>query len=157
MKKSKVLIVFAICVAIALMFTGCGDKTAITSDTFKNIMIDMGYQIGDISNQYEDADHVLEVYVAVDSTESYQIEFYKFADETAAKTVFNGNKEQFEELYGENGGVRTSVSVGNHGEFRLLIDGEYILMSQITDTLVFSKTTSDYKDAVNEAVDTLGY
>ncbi len=156
MKKSKIFAVLAICLALTIIFTGCKSKTAITTDTFKTTMSEQGFTVVDGKEQYAEFDHILEVYAALDSTGSYQIEFYKCNDETTAKGMYENNKVKFEEQH-KSASVHTAVSVGNHSEFRMLADGEYILITQIADTMLYVHTTSEYKDAVNEVVEALGY
>lgn len=156
MKKSKMFTVFAVCMVLVLMLTGCKSKTAITTDTFKTTMSEQGFTVVDGKDQYAEFDYILEVYAAVDSTQSYQVEFYQCSDETYAKGMYENNKAKFEEQH-KSASVHTAVSVGNHSEFRLLADGEYILISQIDDTFLFVHTTAEYKDAVNDIADALGY
>ncbi len=156
MKKSRIFTVFAVCMVLVLMLTGCKSKTAITTDTFKTTMSEQGFTVVDSKDQYAEFDHILESYIAIDSTQSYQIEFLKISDETAARAMYENNKAKFEEQH-KSASLHTAVSVGNHSEFRMLADGEYILFSQISDTLLFAQTTEDYKDAVNDIADALGY
>lgn len=156
MKKSKIFAVFAVCMVLVLMLTGCKSKTAITTDVFKNTMSEQGFTILDSKDQYAEFDHILESYIAVDSTQSYQIEFLKISDEALAKEMYENNKAKYEEQH-KSASLHTAVSVGNHSEFRMLADGEYILLTQIDATLLFVHTSADYKDAVNEIAETLGY
>ncbi len=156
MKKSRIFTVFAVCMVLVLMLTGCKSKTAITTDTFKTTMSEQGFTVVDGKEQYAEFDYILEVYAAVDSTQSYQIEFYQCTDETSARAMYENSKARFEEQH-KSASVHTAVSVGNHSEFRMLADGEYILISQIDDTFLFVHTTAEYKDAVNDIADALGY
>lgn len=156
MKKSKISAVLAVCLVLMLMLTGCKSKTAITTDGFETTMSEQGFTIADYKEQYAEFDYILEAYAAIDSTGSYQLDFYQCSDEAAAKGMFESNKTKFEEQY-KSVAVRTSASFGNHSELRIQADGEYILISQISDTMLYVHTTSEYKDEVNEIVDILGY
>lgn len=156
MKKIKSFALIALCLIMAFSFGGCAKKDPVTSQVFDDTMTQSGYTIKDIKEQYSDLDFITEAYLAVDETESYQIEFYVLSDKDRAVKMFEGNKQNFEENK-DASHLSTSVSAGNHGKYTLTADGEYVLISRIDNTLIFAKTSADYKDAVNTAVEALGY
>ena len=156
MKKIKSFALIALCLIMALSFGGCAKKDPVTSQVFGDTMTQNGYTVKDIKEQYSDLEFITEAYLAVDETESYQIEFYVLSDKDRAVKMFDGNKQNLEENK-DSTHLSTSVSAGNHGKYTLTTDSEYVLISRIDNTMVFAKTAVDYKDAVNTMVETLGY
>lgn len=156
MKKIKSFALIALCLVMALSFVGCSKKDPVTSQVFNDTMTQGGYTINDVQEQYDDLGFVTEAYIAVDETKSYQIEFYVLSDNERAVKMFEGNKQNLEENK-DSSHISTSVSAGNHGKYTLTADGEYVLISRIDNTVIFAKNSDEYKDAVNTAVEALGY
>lgn len=156
MKTKKLFLLPALFASVMLLFTGCGNKTAATNETFQNTLTEMGYQVQDIKEQYSQYEHITSAYLAVDDTNSYQIEFYETVDEESAKGMFNTNKSNFEES-DSIAKVNTSVSAGNHSKYILMANGEYVVISRIANTMIFAHTSEEYKDEVSEVLDSLGY
>ena len=156
MKKVKSAALIALCLMLVFSFGGCAKKEAVTSQVFGDTMTQNGYTIIDIKEHYNDVEFITEAYLAVDETESYKIEFYVLSDNDSAANMFEGNKQDYEENRGPSY-VGNSYDIGNHSKYTLTADGTYVLISRIDNTLIFIKTSADYKDAVNTAVDALGY
>lgn len=156
MKKIKSFALITLCLVMVLSFVGCAKKDPITSQVFNDTMTQSGYTINDIQEQYDDLGFVTEAYIAVDETASYQIEFYVLSDKERAVKMFDGNKQNLEENKASSH-ISTSVSAGNHSKYTLTADSEYVLISRIDNTVIYAKTALDYKDAVNTAVEALGY
>lgn len=156
MKKIKSAAVIILCLLISLSFVGCAKKEPVTSQVFGDAMTQNGYTVKDIREQYSDAEFITEAYLAVDKTQSYQIEFYVVSDSDRAAKMFEGNKLDYEQNKG-SAYVGNSYDVGNHSKYTLTADGMYVLISRIENTLIFVKTSADYKDSVNEDVEALGY
>lgn len=156
MKKLKTSALIFLCLLTAFSFGGCAKKEPITSQMFSDTMTQNGYTIVDIKEQYSDIEFITEAYLAVDESESYQIEFYVLTDNDRAENMFEGNKQEYEQNKGSSY-TGNSYNVGNHSKYTLTADGMYVLISRIDNTMIFVKSAADYKDAVNDAVDVLGY
>lgn len=156
MKKIKSIASITLCLVLVFSFSGCSKKVPVTSQEFGDVMTQIGYTVKDIKEQYSDVAFITEAYLAVDKTQSYQIEFYVTSDSGKAENLFEENKQNYEQNK-SSAYVRNSYDVGNHSKYTLTTDGMYILISRIDNTLIFVKTFADYKDAVDTAADTLGY
>lgn len=158
MKKSKLFIFFLLCVAVFMITSGCvaSEKTPVSTESFLSAMKGIGFEAHDIKEQYADADHVLEAYVCTNPKAEFQIEFYCFNSENAAKSIFAGNKKIAEDN-AEDKSSYSSVVIGNYGKFRQTSNGEYIVISQIADTLIYIKAPEENKVVVNNILDGIGY
>ena len=87
MKRVKQLLMGLMCFVVLFTLTGCGNKTAITSDDFKSKMESSGYTVQEATNQMSDYDYIKQVYIAISSDSTYQIEFYELSDNS---DDFNG-------------------------------------------------------------------
>lgn len=156
MKKVKSLLSVLLCISIAIVFTGCTNKTAITADSFITSMTNLGYSVGDAAEQYSEYEHITSAHIAIDSTESYQIEFYEAINDEFANAMYSTNKQDFE-TENKDSSVRTSVEIGNHCKYTNVHDGKYIIISRIANTIMFAVVDAQYKTAVDEVFKALGY
>lgn len=123
MKRVKQLLMGLMCFVVLFTLTGCGNKTAITSDDFKSKMESSGYTVQEATNQMSDYDYIKQVYIAISSDSTYQIEFYELSDNDYASSFFNNNKKTFEDSK-SSGSTETSVSVGNNEKYTLTTNGK---------------------------------
>lgn len=157
MKKSKAVFLLLLCLMIAFVFTGCKNKDTISSDFFKSTLESKGYQISDITEEYDDYGIQTGVLMAVDSEEiNVEFQFHQMIGEEEAQTMFYDNKKIWDEKEGERS-YCTELNVANYNKYSLQIDGEYVVFSQIADTLILVHTSSEYKDEVKEVLALLGY
>ena len=158
MKKTKFIIFFLLCASVFMITSGCvaSEKTPVSTESFLSEMKKIGFEAHDIKEKYADADHVLEVYVCVNQKVGFQIEFYRFNSEDTAKRIFAGNKKETEDNAGSKSSY-SSVVIGNYGKFRQTSNGEYIVISQIADTLIYIKAPEGNKVVVNNILDGIGY
>lgn len=155
MKKFKGLL-FTLLFVSVLLVTGCGNKTAISADDFKQKMQDKQYSVDDLTNMFEDNSVINKVYIATNSDTTYQIAFYEFNDNETATNFYNRNKEDFESNKG-SGYVNSSVELGNSSKYTLEGNGDYKVLSRIDNTLIMLNVKSNYKDTVNAVLKELGY
>ncbi len=150
------LIALVVLFGLALL-TGCIDltKTSIDAETFKTRMEGLGYSIVDATNQF-DSSLVNKVYIALDSTRSYQIEFYEQYSNEAAQGSFITNKTKMENAK-TSSSMSTSLTGQNYERVTQDSGGEYWVVSRIDNTFIFVNTNSANKDAVNNALESLGY
>lgn len=153
MKSLKKIMVLSIFVVLMLVLTGCGDKVAITPDSFKSTMEAKGFDIVDATTQFEEGD-VEKVYIALN--ENYQIEFYLVATEEQAIVAYNTNKTNFENTKSNNN-IETSVSLGNNSKYTLSTGGKYNVVSRIENTFIYVSTDDIYKEEISSILKELGY
>lgn len=142
--------------AVVLIFKNIDfEKESIKAREFASLMEDENYEIVDITSQYE-AYGVDEAYIAVDSDQDYQIEFYELSSESKAKSMFESNKDYFEDGAGSSK-VTSSYSVGNYNLYSLTSNGDYMYLCRVDNTLLYIDVEDEYKDEVKDIVEELGY
>ena len=139
MKKVKRLLMGVLCFVVLFTLTGCGNKTSITSEDFKSKMESKGYTVQDATSQMSEYDYINQVYIAISSDSTYQIEFYELSDSDYASSFFNNNKKTFED----------SKSLTTNGKFKVV--------SRIDNTVIYLNVDDDYKSSVKDVLKDLGY
>lgn len=156
MKRVKQLLMGLMCFVVLFTLTGCGNKTAITSDDFKSKMESSGYTVQEATNQMSDYDYIKQVYIAISSDSTYQIEFYELSDNDYASSFFNNNKKTFEDSK-SSGSTKTSVSVDNNEKYTLTTNGKFKVVSRIDNTVIYLNVDDNYKSSVKDVLKNLGY
>lgn len=156
MRKVKRLMMGVLCFIVLFTITGCGNKTAITSDDFKSRMESSGYTVQDATSQMSEYDYIDQVYIAISSDSTYQIEFYELSDSDYASSFFNNNKSTFENSKSSSA-TETSVSAGNNAKYTLTTNGKFKVVSRIDNTVIYLNVDEDYKSSVKDVLDDLGY
>ena len=153
LKNYKLIIVSILLILIMFSLVGCGDKTAISSETFKSKMQDKEYYIYNATSQF--GDDVEEVYYAILS-DKYRIQFYKFSDIEHTENAFSKSKSDFE-VVGENSKPTTNTSASNTQKYILDNNGQYMVLSRIDNTLIQIIASSEYKSEIDKILKELGY
>ncbi len=154
--KKYILAILTIAL-LAMTFTGCSSKEPLTSSSFEEQMTEAGYIVADCTEQYAEVDYIKKCYVALSDEEAkYQIEWYEISDADTAVQFFNTQKTIFEQSEGSTSAT-TSVNGTNSSKYTLSTNGTYKLLSRIENTVIYIDCDSDYKDAVQEVLKTLGY
>lgn len=151
--KKKICLIFSFCLILLLTFTGCGNKTSISTSDFKSTMEDKKFTVQDATDQFEKG-VVEQVYLALN--DNYQIEFYKTVDESQAITAFNQNKSNFEST-SSSSKVETNVSLGNHSKYTLKSGGKYMVISRIDDTFIYLNVDEKYESEIDGILDNWDY
>lgn len=151
MKKFKYLV---LCFFMIFFMTGCFNKKSISSNEFKSIMNDKGFDVQDATSQFSNYNYVNRAYIALNK--DYQIEFYELSDEEKAKSFYETNKTIFEDSK-ENGYSQFNNSVGNHSKYTLKTGGKYKVVSRIDNTVVYLNVLEEYKDEIKDILNDLGY
>lgn len=154
MKIITKIICGIILLSTLLSFTACGDKKSISTDDFVKKMEDNSYKINDKSDKYESNSDIKSVILAYN--DDYQIEFYEFSTSEIALASFKKNKDIFE---GEEGSTLTknSVKIGNHGFYGCTTNGKYSCVSYIDNTMIYVKTSKEYRKEIKSIIKKLGY
>ena len=152
-KKIGLLCLMLLLVMITL--TGCFTKESITADDFKTRMEELGYVVNDVSSQ-NNMSYIKSIYLAVDSDEKYQIEFYELKSEDWAEYLFDQNVEDVENAKG-SGSTYVSISGQNYCRYTQGGNGEYWVLSYIDNTFVFVHVSDEFKEDVKGALEAIGY
>ena len=166
-KKTIIIIILLIILILGLIVGGTifsikklstimEDKESITASEFYDKMEDKGYYLQDATNQFSAYDYIKQVYLALESDNKYQIEFYEFSDESYAMSFFENNKSIFESSKG-NSASNTNINLENSSKYTLSNNGSYKSLSRIGNTLIYIDIDSQYKDEVKDILEYLGY
>lgn len=153
--KKRNIVLFVTCLLILLGVTGCGNKKAISTSTFKSITEENNYITSDVTNQSISYEYVNEATVA-QSSEGFQIEFYVLDSESNAINMFNTNKDIFESYKG-NTSTETSSNIGNNTIYTLTSNGYYMHLCRVDNTLLYVRVLDSYKDSVKDIIKKIGY
>lgn len=156
MRKVKCFMMGVLCFVVLFTLTGCGNKTSITSDDFKNKMESNGYTVQDATSQMASYDYIKKVYIAISNDSTYQIEFYELSDSDYATSFFNNNKSIFENSK-SSVSTETSVNLGNHNKYSLTANDKFKVVSRIDNTVIYLDVDENYKSSVKDILDDLGY
>ena len=161
-KKALFVVLIVVLVIVSVIASGVflvfklvnREKEALTVKDFISIMEDNDFEVGEVTEQFEDADiEVEDAYVALG--DDYQIEFYTFEDEENAKMFFKVNKAKFDE---DSASSRISTSGKNFTSFSITADGDYRFVERVEDTVIYLDVDKNYKDEVKELIkEKLGY
>ncbi|MCQ2541508.1 MAG: hypothetical protein MJ112_04325 [Lachnospiraceae bacterium] len=150
-------------VGLIASLSGCGlKKTAITAEEFSSKMEDEGYQMVDITNQYEEVENAL---LAMNLDDGYKIEYYNFADEDSARTAYNQTANKFDKQY--NVKMMSMNLTFNHSQsFYFTGQGKdadgnklesYVHISRVDDTMILVVADKEYRDDIKAIIKELGY
>lgn len=151
--KLKSLSMFVLTV-ILLICTSCAvSKTPVTCEVFKEKMENQGYEIYEITDQYEEG---LFDSAQIALKDDYKVEFYVLPTNDDAVYMYNVNKSDFEALKGSKSS-NSYVEVGNYGFYELTTNDGYYALSRVENTLIFIKTDRENKDEMKSVLKNLGY
>ena len=155
--KIVLLISLILVIAAAVVFFVVIDKEkeSITAWEFYDEMEDEGYVLVDITEQYA-AYGINEAYLAAKPDGSYQIEFYVLASESKAISMFESNKDYFQDRAGSKR-VTSSYGFGNYDIYSLTSEGDFMYLCRIDNTLLYIDVDDSYKKEVKEIIDELDY
>jgi len=151
MKKIRLFCIIFVCGLISVILVSCGKKTALTPNKFKTTLEGKGYTVTDTL-----VENTEKVFIAINSTNKYQIKFYKVGTESQAISAFNTNKSDFES---QKGSISSEVSVelNNYGKYNLSTNTEYKVISRIDTTFIYVNAPVQFKDEIKTVLDSIGY
>ena len=151
MKKILILVGFVV------LLTACSPKRdAIDEDQFIRIMNDEGFSIKNVESQFEQYGYFEEAYLAIDSNNNYQIEFYELEEENYDLNFYNNNKSKFENEKSSTY-VDSNMDLKNINKYTLTTNNKYKVVSRIDDTVIYLDVDKKYKKEVNDILKKLGY
>lgn len=155
--KIVLLIILLLVIAAAVVFLVVIDKEkeSMTAGEFYDEMEDEGYVLVDVTSQYASYG-IDEAYLAVEPNNEYQIEFYELSNESKAISMFESNKEYFEDRAGSTRS-KTSYGIGNYDVYSLTSNGDFMYLCRVDNTLLYVDVDDRYKDEVREIIDELDY
>ena len=156
MKKNiKRALLCTIVLFSVFILTGC-TKKAITADDFKEKMEDKNYTVKDVTSQFSSSDSMKKAYIAIKSDKSFQIEFFNLKDVDSAISMYNLNKQDFEDKKGNNS-LNTNIDGKNYSKYVLVTNGKFQVVCRVEKTLLYLNVPSKYEKEVKEIIEYLGY
>lgn len=153
--KKKTILFNIICFIALIALTGCGNKKAITLEEFKSEAQKENLTISDTISQFKNYSQIKSA-TAAKSSDGWQVEFYVLDSNDSAISMFNTNKEIFENS--KNGlSSNSSISLNNYESYVLKTNGYYKSVSRIDNTLVFVNVLEKHEDSVKDFLKKLGY
>ncbi|MBR6594239.1 MAG: hypothetical protein IKK83_03555 [Clostridia bacterium] len=145
---------FALCAAFVLVLsaTGCGEKTALSPEEFRERCEEIGFTVteGDVG---EDGT-VIKLLAAKYS--GYVLNYSLLPDAATARGVFDEIVAAYER--GNNTFVMSlSTSFGDHSYRHFTSGNSFYLVSRIADTIIYCTADKAHKDSITETVEKLGY
>lgn len=147
--------IITVCFISVLLFafSACSlTKTPITADEFSSKVTSWGYTVHDATKQYEG--QTLVTLVAIDSTQSYKIEFFEVSTQSQASGAFSQNKTTLDAI---GSGTSSSASGKNWAAFSKTAGGSYGYVSYIGNTFIYLRVPEEYKQVVKDVVKDLKY
>lgn len=154
MKPTKAISLMLCFVLTMLTLCGCASKTALTPDEFTAIMHRSGFVISDATAETDSGGFATKVLKGKGA--SFEIEFTELLNATAAETIYEYNKEEFKKEHP----VRThsyETNAGNLNCFYFQAGGNFHIIAQIEDTLLYCEAAETCKSEIMELFKTLGY
>jgi len=153
MKNKSVILGILIIVVVSLITTGCGIKSAISTEDFKEHFAALGYTTSDSEEAlYESKSYV----VASKSDVPYKIEYYEFEEEVDAKKIYKKYKDSIADYL-----TTSSENLETNGalftKFVATSDNEYIIISRVKNTLIFLAGTVGYQEEIDTLLEDINY
>lgn len=101
-------------------------------------------------------DYITKVYLAINSSSEYQIEFYELSNSDYASSFYNNNKSIFEKSKSSSN-VETSISSGNNSKYTLTTNRKYKVVSRIDNTIIYVNADEGFKTEIKDLLKELGY
>ena len=152
MKKKILLVLLYLCFVLTL--GGCGKKTVLTTEQFKNVTEQRQMTTADVSSQYSSYEYVKEATVATNG--NYQIEFYVLDNEENAGKMFDINYNSFESYKGTTSAY-SEYNLSNYHTYSLATNGKYYYIARVDNTLLYVNAEDEYKEEIKTIVKNLGY
>lgn len=150
----KKLGLFLLIALSLLVVTGCSfNKKALTAEEFTKIAEENDLITADVKvSQFSEFETIENAIVAV-NTEGWQIEFYVLDSKESAKSMYNKNREAFD----EETGTTTKIEVGNYTKFSKKSKEKYLVLSRVDNTLLYVDVARDKQKQVDKIIEALGY
>ena len=156
--SKKLLCLTLITLMLISALSACGifsERDPIELQTFLSVMEENGFEIIDYTNQTTgEVRELTSLYlIAVSPGASYQIEFLELHTAESARAIFEGTKQNAENLR-SGSGSHSSVNGPNHNSHSLTAGGLYSRLLRVDDIVVFVLgADADYRDDIRAKFD----
>ena len=151
---AKFLVAIVVSVLLTAALTGCGSKTAQTTDGFTKIMEDAGFEVADVTSQTEMDDLITSILIA--TGDYYQMEFYVLVDNETCEDIFDQEMKTFDDEHSVKT-LSVKHSTNNYNYYAFNSDGDFHMIARIDNTMLYCVADKKYKSEIVELLKTLGY
>lgn len=117
-----------------------------------------GYVVTDATSQFFNEPSLEQVYLAIDRTAGYQIEFYEFDNDEKVNAFYETNKNIFEGIReASSAKTKSEISGSNHNKYTATASGKYMVISTIDNTAIYVNAASENEDEIEEILDEINY
>jgi hypothetical protein len=148
--------IFKLCAAVlaavaVFSFAGCSARTPVTADGFKKQAESAGFTVTDSATSNTNVDKYLS---AVKSDSGTELIFISFKTEAAASEMYANVKSSISE---GTSGTAKNVDSSSYNKYTLLNGELHHTLARMGSTLVYGKTTSAYKNQVDDLFKAIKY
>lgn len=146
-----------LCLLLLIMATGCDlKKQAILSVDFNKVLSEKGYIVTNLSKQFENNNEIKEVFVAQDSKQEYQLEYYLLNTSEGASKFYENNVKAFKSS--ARGAISTVELNGlNYETYKQQANNKYQVISCVENTCIYANVDKSKKDKVKEVLEIFNY
>lgn len=153
-RMASAMILAMMALVLLVLATGCEEKrVAATPQVFSELMVENGYAILDMTDQYKDQP-ILNVSIAV--KKDYKIEYYQLPDEAKAINGFDANYASLKGQKAE-GDQDQYKSKSNYSYFKRVSKDQYHVIIRIDNTIMFTTAPIAQKEVIDGAFEKIGY
>ena len=141
-----------------LFITGCGSnetREATTAETFDTAVQNSGFTTKTNLDRYNGVDYIKESVLAT-YEEGVEIEFIVYSSSDYAEQVQEQQISSFSTLKSTGAFVEKEKGA-NYYDYTLISNNRYMATTRIDNTLVFAKVKLEYRDLVENLINSLGY
>lgn len=151
LKKIFKLCTVFLAAAAVFSFTACSARTPVTADDFKRQAESAGFTVTDSSSTNTSVDKYLN---AVKSETGTELTFISFKTDALAAETYSTIKSNIME---GTSGTTTHVDSSSYNKYTLTNGELYHTLTRMGPTIVYGKTTSTYKNQVDDLLKTMKY
>ena len=150
MKKIVLLLVISL-----FLITGCGSKTAITAEDFKETL-EQDYEIYNLleNDQYEYLEGNYTIYFGEELLS--RLDFYQLSDLEHAVYFYQENQKTVSDNQSDSVSEKEQ-SGDNYKKYTLETADTYYIVEYVDKTALYAEVDLEYKDELNNVLDELGY
>lgn len=142
----------AICLVLVLFtLTACGEVKELSEKEISKALEKDGFLLNDFTSQIEDRKMKKAV---VANNGVYQMEYYIFTDEAAAKEAYKNNKKAFVDLNKTKGKEKNK---DNYDKYTQKLSDTYNSVIRVGKTIIYASIDTRNKKDFNKVLDKLNY
>lgn len=130
-------------------------REPLSAEEFTLRMEAEGFEVRDISYQFEDSERV-ELVLAV-SSDYFSLEFAIFYTNRYALMAYSGNRDALERASRHTSSSHSHISMPNFNRYAITFAGSYIVVSRIENTFIYVETSRENRSDMNRILRMLGY